>query len=510
VINHLQVRADGREAVFGTGLGEITLGSARGCEVRLTGASVAGRHLVLRYSGEHWVLETLSAAHPVFLDGQPLETARINEPLEFRIGDPISGPRLELAPASLGSREVTVDFESTPPSPWAATQASAAAFSLAAGLLRIGRDPESDVVVEDVLVSRRHAEIRRVEGGRYEVVDLGSHNGTFLNGRRVERSALAELDVVGIGRNSYRLLDGRLEEYVDKGEVAFAAVELTVRLDSRAVLLDRASFSLDSRSLLAVVGPSGAGKSTLLNALTGFRMADEGDVRYGDRSLYADYGELRQRVGFVPQADIVHGELTVARELEFAADLRFPTDVDAAERRRRVEQVMAELGIADRRRTPVSRLSGGERKRVSVGLELLTAPSLLILDEPTSGLDPNFERSLMELFRQLADLGRTIIVATHTVQSLPLCDRVLVLAPGGRVAYFGPPQLLLAYFDEAEFADVFHQLSEPGEVDWGARFRKHPYHAEYVERGVLTRLHQPGNAPVRRSQSAVAGTSLRR
>ena len=211
-------------------------------------------------------------------------------------------------------------------------------------------------------------------------------------------------------------------------------------------------------------------------------MADEGDVRYGDRSLYTDYAALRQRIGYVPQDDIVHPELTVERELEFAADIRFPSDVDPSERHQRVEEVMQELVLARRRDTAVARLSGGERKRVSVGIELLTAPSLLFLDEPTSGLDPNYERSLMELFRELANRGRTVVVVTHSVQSLRLCDRVLVLAPGGRVAYFGPPQLILAYFDKDDYADVFRELGQPDEADWGARFRAHPYYATYIER----------------------------
>jgi ABC-type multidrug transport system ATPase subunit len=341
-------------------------------------------------------------------------------------------------------------------------------------------------VVEDLLVSRRHAEIRSLGDGRYEAIDLGSHNGTFVNGRRIDRAVLEELDVVSIGRNSYRLVEGRLDESVDTGEVAYAAIDLTVRLANGTVLLDRASFSLQSCSMLGVIGPSGSGKSTLLGALTGFRMADEGDVLYGDRSLYADYDALRQRIGYVPQDDIVHPELTVERELEFAGDVRFPSDVDPSERRRRVQEVMQELALVHRRDTAVARLSGGERKRVSVGLELLTAPSLLFLDEPTSGLDPNYERSLMELFRELANRGRTVVVVTHSVQSLRLCDRVLVLAPGGRVAYFGPPQLILAYFGEDDYPDVFHDLEQPDRVDWGPQFRAHPYYTTYVARTART------------------------
>ena len=226
--------------------------------------------------------------------------------------------------------------------------------------------------------------------------------------------------------------------------MAYAAVDLSVRLPGGTVLLDDVSFSLEPRSMLAVIGPSGSGKSTLMNALTGFRFATDGDVRYDDQSLYANYDALRRRIGFVPQDDVVHTELTARSALTYAARLRFAADTDAEEREHRVQQVIAELGLGERADVPVGRLSGGQRKRVSVALELLTEPALLFLDEPTSGLDPNYERSVMEILRELADGGRTVIVITHSTQSLRLCDRVLVLAPGGRLAYFGPPQLVAA------------------------------------------------------------------
>jgi ABC-type multidrug transport system ATPase subunit len=481
--DRLHVRANGREAVFAPGVGEIAVGSSRGCAVRLAGESVAARHLLLRFADGIWMLQPVGADRRVFRDGQPVQKLAINTAVRVRLGDPVSGPMLELAPADSELHDSTVDFGSLPAAERAKAREPATSFPISANVLRIGRDPESDVVVEDLLVSRRHAEIRSLGDGRYEAIDLGSHNGTFVNGRRIDRAVLEELDVVSVGRNSYRLVEHRLDEYVDTGEVAYAAIDLTVRLTNGTVLLDAASFSLESRAMLGVIGPSGSGKSTLLGALTGFRMANEGDVLYGDRSLYVDYDALRQRIGYVPQDDIVHPELTVERELEFAADIRFPSDVEPSERHGRVQEVMQELALVHRRDTPVARLSGGERKRVSVGLELLTAPSLLFLDEPTSGLDPNYERSLMELFRELANRGRTVVVVTHSVQSLRLCDRVLVLAPGGKVAYFGPPQLILAYFDEDEYADVFRDLGQPdGDTAWGPRFRAHPYYATYIER----------------------------
>jgi ABC-type multidrug transport system ATPase subunit len=203
-------------------------------------------------------------------------------------------------------------------------------------------------------------------------------------------------------------------------------------------------------------------------------------VLYAGRDLYAGYDELAGRIGVVPQDDVLHAELTVERALAYAAELRFPADVPEEERLRRVSTVMNELGLADRRNLRIGHLSGGQRKRTSVALELLTKPSLLFLDEPTSGLDPGLERSLMELLRKLADGGRTVVVVTHSVQSLRLCDRVLFLAPGGRTAYVGPAQLALAYFGRDDFQEVFQDLGS-GDTDWPARFRAHPLHRQEVE-----------------------------
>ncbi len=232
--------------------------------------------------------------------------------------------------------------------------------------------------------------------------------------------------------------------------------DLAVRVDKgRRTLLDTVSFPVGEKSLLAVVGPSGAGKSTLLNALTGLRPADGGTVLYDGRDLYRDYAELRQRIGLVPQDDILHSQLTVRRALGYAAQLRFPEDTAKAERQARVDEVIRELGLDQRVKQPIHSLSGGQRKRVSVALELLTKPSLLFLDEPTSGLDPGMDRSVMHMLRGLADDGRTVIVVTHSVLSLDVCDRLLVLAPGGRIAFYGPPEDALPFFGFAQWPEAF-------------------------------------------------------
>ena len=272
------------------------------------------------------------------------------------------------------------------------------------------------------------------------IVDLGSHNGTFVNGQRVGSAPVTERDIIGIGPATFRLVGEELQEFLDTGDISFIAKDLTVTLPSGRVLLDHVSFPLGERCLMGVIGPSGAGKSTLLGALTGIAPANHGTVLYDNRDLYMNYAELRHRIGLVPQENILHTQLTARRALGYAAELRFPRDTSKAERMHRIDEVLDELALTKHAETKTAAMSGGQQKRVNVALELLTKPSLLFLDEPTSGLDPGLDKSVMEQMRDLAHDGRTVIVVTHSVANLNLCDRLLVLVPGGKIAYFGAPQ----------------------------------------------------------------------
>ena len=350
---------------------------------------------------------------------------------------------------------------------------------LPAKAMRIGRVPDNNVVLSDLNVSRHHAELRKSPTGQYEIVDLGSHNGTFVNGQRVTKQVLTEQDLVSIGSSTFRLTGGELRQFVDDGNITFTAQELVVKAGSK-VLLDHVSFPIPEKCLLGVIGPSGAGKSTLLGALTGMRPATTGTVLYDNRDLYQNYNELRYRIGLVPQESVLHTQLTARRALQYSAELRFPADVKPAERDGRVDEVMGELGLARHANTRADRLSGGQLKRVNVAQELLTKPSLLFLDEPTSGLDPGLDKSVMEQMRDLAHDGRTVIVVTHSVDNLDTCDRLLVLVPGGRIAYYGPPEEGLAYFGQARWAEVFQAFERYPDRDWAAEYAASPAYAQYV------------------------------
>lgn len=451
-------------------------------DIVIDDARVSWHHAVLHAEDGHWTVHDEDSTNGTYAEGHRVRTWDIGPGSVIRFGNPADGPR-----ATLVGR--------APPRPAAPARPSAVSMPAATGTfrqptsvrllpartVRIGRSPDNDLVVDDLIVSRHHAELRSLDAGGYEIADLGSHNGTYLNGRPVDVAPLGQGDIVGIGHSAFCLVGDELQEFVDTGEVSLDVQGLAVSVDKgRRTLLDHVSFPVGEKCLLAVVGPSGAGKSTLLNALTGLRPADEGTVLYDGRDLYRDYAELRQRIGLVPQDDILHAQLTVRRALGYAAELRFPQDTAREERRERVAEVIRELGLEQRADQPIHSLSGGQRKRVSVALELLTKPSLLFLDEPTSGLDPGMDRSVMHMLRGLADDGRTVVVVTHSVLSLDVCDRLLMLAPGGRIAYYGPPDDALAFFGFEQWPEAFEAFENDKDRDWAGTYRASPFHERYI------------------------------
>ncbi|WP_035840684.1 FHA domain-containing protein [Kitasatospora azatica] len=457
-------------------------------EIPLSDPRVSWHHALLHVGDGHWMLEDLDSTNGTYLDGHRVSHLDLGPDCVVRFGSPGDGPEVALRPAAPPAPA------RTPPGPTRAAPRPTALTAItgsfrpptsvhplaAARTLRIGRSHDNDLVVEDLEVSRHHAELRAGPGGRYEIVDLGSHNGTYLNGQPVIQAPVGPTDLVGIGHSVFCLVDGELQEFADTGEVTLDVENLVVTVGDGRHLLDGISFPVGQKCLLAVAGPSGSGKSTLLNALTGLRPADQGTVRYDGRDLYRDYAELRRRIGLVPQDDILHTQLTVRRALGYAAELRFPGDTAPAEREARIAEVIGELGLDKRADLVISSLSGGQRKRVSVALELLTKPSLLFLDEPTSGLDPGMDRSVMQMLRALADEGRTVIVVTHSVLSLDLCDRLLLLAPGGRTAYYGPPGESLPYFGFEQWPDAFEAFESQEDRDWAGQYRASPAYQRYI------------------------------
>lgn len=452
-------------------------------DIVLTDPRVSWHHAELHVGDGHWIVDDTGSTNGTYAaDGHRVIHLEIGPGTVLCLGSPGDGPRCTFS--ALPEPTAVHPLPGRRPSALTAITGSfrppSSVRPLPAKVVRIGRGPDNDLVVGDLTVSRHHAELRAVPGGRYEIADLDSHNGTYLNGRPVRQAPVGPGDLVGIGHSVFCLVGDELQEFVDTGDIDLDVADLTVQVADGRTLLDQVTFPVGQKCLLAVAGPSGAGKSTLLNALTGLRPADRGTVRYDGRDLYRDYAELRRRIGLVPQDDILHTQLPVRKALSYAAELRFPDDTAPEERAARVEEVIDELGLGKRADQVISSLSGGQRKRVSVALELLTKPSLLFLDEPTSGLDPGMDRSVMQMLRGLADDGRTVVVVTHSVLSLDLCDRLLLLAPGGRTAWYGPPGETLEHFGFAHWPDAFEAFENQADRDWAGDFRASEPYRKYV------------------------------
>ncbi|MFD7552745.1 FHA domain-containing protein [Streptomyces sp. NPDC059578] len=518
-----------------------TLGRDPQGDIVLDDARVSWRHATISWNGRTWVVEDHGSTNGTFVQGHRVHQMEIGPGSAVHLGNGTDGPRVDLRDAAAVPRQAQGTapahqgwadqqqpsahqpqggpehgWQQQPPQQQPAHQqpaqqppghgvpqqqgpgaGGAAGAPPAHGdrsptsfhqfalgrVMRIGRALENELVVSDLQVSRNHAEFHATPDGRFEIRDLGSHNGTYLNGMPIAkggRALLGPTDIIGVGHSTFRLVGDRLEEFVDTGEVSFSARHLTVTVDGGKQILKDVSFGVPEKSLIAVIGPSGSGKSTLLKALTGYRPADRGDVLYDHRNLYKQFAELRQRIGLVPQDDILHKELTVRKALRYAAKLRFPADTSEQEREQRIGEVLRELKLDLHKNKRITSLSGGQRKRVSVALELLTKPSLIFLDEPTSGLDPGMDRDVMQLLRGLADDGRTVLVVTHSVAELALCDKLLVMAPGGSVAYFGPPEEALNFFGYDTWADVFSAFENYRDYDWAGRWKGSQHYQMYA------------------------------
>ncbi|WP_438294556.1 FHA domain-containing protein [Streptomyces sp. HUAS TT7] len=516
-----------------------TLGRDPQGDLVVDDARVSWRHATISWGGRSWVIEDHGSTNGTYVQGQRIHQMEIGPGSSVHLGNATDGPRLNLSGAAAAAYAQPAPAQQAqaapahpqpqqaPPQQWQQQpqqaqvppqqqwqqpqaqqpQAQQPQFPQQQGggagappvygdrspttfhqvalgrVMRIGRALENELVVSDLQVSRHHAEFHATPDGRMEIRDLGSHNGTYVNGQPIAKGGsvlLGPQDIVGVGHSTFRIVGDRLEEFVDTGDVSFSARHLTVTVDGGKDILKDVSFGVPEKSLIAVIGPSGSGKSTLLKALTGYRPANKGDVLYDNRNLYKQFAELRQRIGLVPQDDILHKELTVKKALKYAAKLRFPADTTENERQQRIDEVLRELKLDIHKEKKVTSLSGGQRKRVSVALELLTKPSLIFLDEPTSGLDPGMDRDVMQLLRGLADDGRTVLVVTHSVAELAICDKLLVMAPGGSVAYFGPPEEALNFFGYSTWADVFSAFESYRDYDWAGRWKGSQHYQMYA------------------------------
>lgn len=265
-------------------------------------------------------------------------------------------------------------------------------------------------------------------------------------------------------------------------EVTLEAYNISRDVDGRRIL-HNISVVIEPREFIAVIGPSGAGKSTMMKSLNGFSPATSGQVLANGMDFYAHFDEFRAVIGYVPQDDIVHTQITVEKALYYSALLRVP-EMEKGEINDKIYSILQRLEIEGRAEAKIKVLSGGERKRVNIGVELISDPVMLFMDEPTSGLDYGSIIKIMDLCREIADEGRSIFMVSHPLERFELLDYLCVLTRGGRMACFAPPKDVLDYFGVDEFLKIFLQLKKGEPEEWETKFRR----SEYFQRHVASRL----------------------
>lgn len=358
-------------------------------------------------------------------------------------------------------------------------------IQLQTATISIGRQQDNDVVLNHPQVSAHHARFTPEEG-TYRLTDLNSTNHTYVNGLSVTSLLLKAGDEIRIGPFKLIYSGAELTQYDESESIRIDALGLHKVVGSnKTVLLNNISLSIPPRSFVALVGSSGTGKSTLMDALNGLRPAQQGSVYYNGQDYYHHLAAFRSQLGYVPQDDIIHRDLTVGRALYYAAKLRLPADFTQAQIEQRIDEVLEDVEMTHRRNMLIKKLSGGQRKRISIALELLANPSLFFLDEPTSGLDPGLDRKMMLLLRKLADKGHTIILVTHATSNINVCDAICFLGHGGRVVYYGPAEEAKTYFQQPDFAEIYNLLEPTDDhptvpADAEARFGQSPAYQKYI------------------------------
>jgi ABC-type multidrug transport system ATPase subunit len=356
--------------------------------------------------------------------------------------------------------------------------------------LVFGRQPDCHIVLPEQTICPRHAVLQYQDNGFY-LADLRSRAGTLVNGELISRVCLVPGDRIEMGPYQFVLEARQLVCTRYPVALAVTAENLCLRAGPLP-LLDSVSLVLQPGEFIGVIGPSGAGKTTLLKALSGLHPAQSGQVYINGEPLYSQYDRLRRLLGYVPQDDSLHRELTVRQVLRDAGRLRLGQASRPA-LNRLIEATLDALDLADRADVPIARLSGGQRKRASVGVELLSRPGVLFLDEPTSGLDSGAETRLMRTFKQLAGKGRTVVCTTHVLENADLFDKLAVLAPGGKLVFFGPPPAARSYFGIERFPEIFDRLESRPASDWQQQFR---------ESGLGQRLQQDARPPAQKGDWA--------
>ncbi len=462
----------------------LNIGRGPENEIQLDYPMISRKHARIVQNGNQWIIEDLNSANGTALN-------RIDNKIKRSVLDPADEIYLGSFKISAGRilREKKLiqgegEFER---------------IRFQGNRMLLGRDPASGYPLNYPMISWRHAALDRTPEGVY-VEDLGSRNGTYVNGVRISgRTLVRSGDEIGLGSFRFTLLeDGELAKREYLGNVTVEVTAATINAPDGHRLLEAVSLSIFPAELVALMGPAGAGKTTFLKAINGYSAPAAGSVLFNGSDLYRFYDRFRQQMSYVPQDDIVHAELTVREALYYTAKLR--TDLTDPEIEQRIDAVLNSLGIQDKKNTIIGSqekrvLSGGQRKRVNIAMELIAEAPVIFLDEPTSGLSSYDAENVVQVLKKLSREGTTIVTTIHqpSLDIFKLFDNLIMISRDrggtGALAYFGP-----AYPDSIEFFNPSHRqstselspemllsgLAQKPTAEWSAAYEQSRYKRLFV------------------------------
>jgi len=449
---------------------EITIGRYTTNDITLNSDSVSKHHAKISYRNGNFFIEDLNSTNGVFVNGAKVTKSSISSSDKINITKNIELKWNDILSAFNNKRTIK-----TPPIP---------KQQISKSEIKIGRHSDNDIVIENIKVSRYHARLIK-ENDNWFIEDLGSSNGTYVNGKKIKKISVSDKDSVLIGGIPLKLEDLLRKEKKIKGNVNITLENVSFEINGKKII-DDISLTIQPGEFVGLIGPSGSGKTTLMMLMNGMNAPTSGKILINNQSLHHNFEAFKGQIGYVPQDDIIHRELTVKESLLFTSKLRLQTtfteDVDS-----QVNKVLKTLTLTDAQDVLIGTaekkgISGGQRKRVNLAQELITEPSILFLDEPTSGLDPKSDNDVMNLLKNISERGKIVLLTTHAIteENFRILTHLIVLTKQGKLAYFGPANEACAYFGVNKPFEIFDKLEKQSPDSWKIKYRTSGYYKEYV------------------------------